>query len=282
MGAILRGYKHHTEHLCAPDDVWFLDHSSQKGSQTLDSTIKASSPKLLSKKTQTLETLINHGGARALGGSKVALAPGVRRVGRWPGRLGSVPRWPAHRPTRGGAGHGFLPPRHQVPVLSAGHMPCGSCLPGILMRGSPLAPGTKDCPVHFCVTASAPEESRRGLGREISILCVCAPSPSVVSDSLRPCGPSPTWVLCPWDSPGKNTGVGCHALLRGIFPTQQLNPHLLSLLHGQAGSLPLVPPGKPYSGCVLKSVFFCSLLLPRVAVLPLEKEGSFAETKQES
>ena len=31
-----------------------------------------------------------------------------------------------------------------------------------------------------------------------------------------------------WDSPGKNTGVGCHALLQGIFLTQGLN---LSLLH---------------------------------------------------
>ena len=34
-----------------------------------------------------------------------------------------------------------------------------------------------------------------------------------------------------WDSPGKNTGVGCHALLQGIFPTQGLNPYLLRLLH---------------------------------------------------
>ena len=30
-----------------------------------------------------------------------------------------------------------------------------------------------------------------------------------------------------WDSPGKNTGVGCHTLLQGIFPTQELNPGLL-------------------------------------------------------
>ena len=30
----------------------------------------------------------------------------------------------------------------------------------------------------------------------------------------------PTSLLYPWDSPGKNTGVGCHALLQGIFPTQ--------------------------------------------------------------
>ena len=38
----------------------------------------------------------------------------------------------------------------------------------------------------------------------------------------------PTRLLCPWDSPGKNTGVGCHALLQRIFPTQGLN---LGLLH---------------------------------------------------
>ena len=43
-------------------------------------------------------------------------------------------------------------------------------------------------------------------------------------------------------SPGKNTGVGCHALLQGIFPTQGSNPGLLRLLHWQVGSLPLVPP----------------------------------------
>ena len=33
--------------------------------------------------------------------------------------------------------------------------------------------------------------------------------------------------LCSWDSPGKNTGVGCHFLLQGIFPTQKPNPGLL-------------------------------------------------------
>ena len=37
------------------------------------------------------------------------------------------------------------------------------------------------------------------------------------------------------NSPGKNTGVGCHALLQGIFPTQGSNSHLLCLLHWQAG-----------------------------------------------
>ena len=43
----------------------------------------------------------------------------------------------------------------------------------------------------------------------------------------------PAWLHCPWDSPSKNTRVGCHALLQGIFPNQGLNPRLLCLLHWQ-------------------------------------------------
>ena len=50
---------------------------------------------------------------------------------------------------------------------------------------------------------------------------------------------SPAGLLCPWDSADKNTGVGCHALLQGIIPTQGSNPHLLRLLHRQEDSLPL-------------------------------------------
>ena len=41
--------------------------------------------------------------------------------------------------------------------------------------------------------------------------------------SLQPHGLQPSRLLCPWDAPGKNTGVGCHALLQEIFPTQKLN-----------------------------------------------------------
>ena len=37
--------------------------------------------------------------------------------------------------------------------------------------------------------------------------------------------------LCPWDSPGKNTGVGCHFLLQGLFLTQGWNPGLLHCRH---------------------------------------------------
>ena len=60
--------------------------------------------------------------------------------------------------------------------------------------------------------------------------CVCAKSlqscPTLWSYGLYP--PS---LLCPWDSPGKKTGVGCHALLQGTFPTQGSNPCLHRLLH---------------------------------------------------
>ena len=45
-------------------------------------------------------------------------------------------------------------------------------------------------------------------------------------------------LLCPRDSPGKNTGVDCHALLQRDLPTQGLNLSFLCLLHWQAGSLP--------------------------------------------
>ena len=55
----------------------------------------------------------------------------------------------------------------------------------------------------------------------------------------------PHQALFPRDYPGKNTGVGCHALLQGIFLTQGLNPCLLHFPARQAGSLSLVPPGKP-------------------------------------
>ena len=43
---------------------------------------------------------------------------------------------------------------------------------------------------------------------------------------LRPHGLQPARLLCPWDSPGEKTGVGCHFLLQGIFPPQELNSGL--------------------------------------------------------
>ena len=66
------------------------------------------------------------------------------------------------------------------------------------------------------------------------------------ASSPQPCRLQPTRLLCPQGSPGENTGVGYHTLLQGTFLTQGLNPCLLWLLHWQAGSLPLVPSGKPF------------------------------------
>ena len=57
----------------------------------------------------------------------------------------------------------------------------------------------------------------------------------------------PARLLCPWDSPGKNTGVGSYALLQGIFLTQGSDSRLLCLLNWQVGSLLLAPPEKPYT-----------------------------------
>ena len=71
------------------------------------------------------------------------------------------------------------------------------------------------------------------------VKCVCVHSLSCVWHFVT------LWTVAhqaPLSIPGKNTGVGCHALLQGIFPTQGSNPHLL---HWQADSLPLSHPGSP-------------------------------------
>ena len=54
-----------------------------------------------------------------------------------------------------------------------------------------------------------------------------------------------TRLLCWWNFPGKNTGVGCQFLLQMIFTIQGSNKHLLHLPHWQVDSLSLTPPGKP-------------------------------------
>ena len=76
--------------------------------------------------------------------------------------------------------------------------------------------------------------------------CVCAKSLWTVAARL----------LCQWDSPGKKTGVDCHAFLQGIFPTQGWNPSLLYLLYWQVGYLPLAPPGTPSDGLGSSKLFF--------------------------
>ena len=65
--------------------------------------------------------------------------------------------------------------------------------------------------------------------------------PSVISDSLQPYGPWPARLMCP----GKNIGVGCHALLQGNLPDPGMEPVSLTSPALASGSLPLGPPGKP-------------------------------------
>jgi len=76
---------------------------------------------------------------------------------------------------------------------------------------------------------------------QLTCLCVCSVA-SVVSNSLWPHGLWLARPLCPWDSPGKNTGGGCRALLQGILLTQGSNWHLLHhrqiLYHGASGEVP--------------------------------------------
>ena len=52
-------------------------------------------------------------------------------------------------------------------------------------------------------------------------------------------GLQPTRLFCPWNFPGKNTGVGCQFLFQWILPTQGSNTHLLYVLPWQVNSLPL-------------------------------------------
>ena len=52
------------------------------------------------------------------------------------------------------------------------------------------------------------------LSESSSCCCCCCYVASVVSNSVRPHRRLPTRLPCPWDSPGKNTGVGCHFLLQ--------------------------------------------------------------------
>ena len=92
------------------------------------------------------------------------------------------------------------PPRHPFPIKSLALSAC-VCL----------------WIIHFWVSDKSP----------LSIQEEGSVSRSVMSDSLRPHGLQPTRLLCPWDFLGKDTGVGCHFILQGIFPTQGWNPGLL-------------------------------------------------------
>ena len=96
-----------------------------------------------------------------------------------------------------------------------------------LLRGNLPAPGIKPGSpalqaIFFTIWREAP----------------CPPGAKSLQSCPTLCDPmdySLSGSVCPWDSPDKNTGVGCPTLLQGIFLTQGSNPHLLHLLHWQSG-----------------------------------------------
>ena len=66
---------------------------------------------------------------------------------------------------------------------------------------------------------------------ELSNACMHAKSLQSWPTLVDPMSNSLPGFFCPWDSPGKNSAVGCCFLLQGIFPTQGSNLSLLCLLH---------------------------------------------------
>ena len=83
-----------------------------------------------------------------------------------------------------------------------------------------------------------------GAGKRACYLFSLPPPAAVCESSVAHSCPTlcdpmdckPARLLCPWDSPGRKTSVGCHFLFQGIFPAQESNLHLLRwqqiLCHG--------------------------------------------------
>ena len=82
-------------------------------------------------------------------------------------------------------------------------------------------------PNEICSLSLFPPHSLLPTSPLLPSLCWCC---LVTKLCLTPCDPmdySSPRLLCPWDFSGKNTRVGCHSLLQGVFLTQRLNTYLL-------------------------------------------------------
>ena len=86
---------------------------------------------------------------------------------------------------------------------------------------------------------ASPWEKSKGASESNSV------SYTVMSDSLRPHGLLPTRLLCPWDSPGKGTGMGCQSHLQGNLPDPGMEPGSPAL---QVDSSPLSHQGSQNTG----------------------------------
>ena len=107
---------------------------------------------------------------------------------------------------------------------------------------SPRLPGALRCALEHCPCSAGEYRVGNSLFLNFHELVI----PRCTMLCVQPCPAlgdpmdcSPPDSLCPRDLTGKKTGAGYHFLLQGIFPVQRLDPHLLNLLHWQAGSLPL-------------------------------------------
>ena len=91
----------------------------------------------------------------------------------------------------------------------------------------------------YIFPAPAPPQLQLLVLPKEGIFFVCAQSLSCIQLFCNPADCSLPGSLVHGIFPGKNTRLGCHFLLQGIFPTQGSNPHLLYLLHWQVDSLPM-------------------------------------------
>ena len=82
-----------------------------------------------------------------------------------------------------------------------------------------------------------PKDLKTLIQKEYMHSCSCECVQSFVSDSFLTLWTVACLTPCPWDFPDNHAGVGCHALLQGIFPTQGLNSWLLCFLHWREISL---------------------------------------------
>ena len=142
--------------------------------------------------------------------------------------------------TQGGAGY----PRDSCEELSPGTLPAKSGMELYLVLSSGLV---KNPPCNTGDMGSNP-----GWGTKIPHARDQLKAPSANSACVLrrvrlfdPHGLQPPRLHCPWNFPGKNTGVGCHFLLQGILLTQGSNPRLLCLLRWRVDSLPLSHLGNP-------------------------------------
>ena len=162
------------------------------------------------------------------------MSPERSRVYTWVARSPAFLSKPDSHPqaSSGPGGGGVMEPHRSVSSSSASQQmdslsrePRRSCSPHSPSSwASGILPSTQGQAFLLTLFTEASKQRRQALPPQV--MC----EHSVESDPLRPRGLQPATLLCPWDSPGRNTRAGCHSLPWGIFLTQGSNPHLLRLL----------------------------------------------------